>query len=518
MDNIRLQIPAWGQLLGWWSLTALILWIRCEGIHMEGDPIVYARLAFLDSQGLPPWQEWTFTTRTGLLAPLSWIISWAGVSTASLLAWPVAAFFLLVTAIWIRRNSLPVHEAWILTGLLLLPWPSAYAVRLFPDALMMIFASLAILSIPEKMVTRQEIVWRSVLIGLFLTISLLCKLTVLYLVPVWMILVYQDETQRRNWRVHVGALITSASLLGILFLADSPFFDRFINIDQDHNLSPFSYSWDQPEAMINRLLLEPFQSFWANPGIAILIFPVLLGLLRPGKESRWMTWGFLLLLALHWVGSSSLTRYTPLPADPRMWILMSIPMMLLSASGLQWLWSEHTEWPRPFLILWGVILVLVGVGAVLMRNPGYHLALLVGLLLLPVRWQLNFRIISFLILMSTWLGYQGWNRSEAYYQRSEQQLIRGYLSEEQPILVDPVLKFGEFLYTDDSEQLTPWPADIPVTPGTLFLWNGTRAEQANLFSDRIQIPPYLSELEQSWELIASDSLFDLRLYQLPERP
>lgn len=168
-----------------------------------------------------------------------------------------------------------------------------------------------------------------------LVLAALMKLSALYLVPLvfaWM--VYNRFSLKHS--VHATAIAFGMCLLSLLFyrhfFGDAWF--RLNIIEEDHNLSIFSYHEAGISELLKRLLLGPLPilaefSAW---GIVVLV-SVLTAIRNVGnlKKNFWLFFA-LGYLALNWLGTTSLSAYNPLPVVHRMWTGSFLVCLVLLAN------------------------------------------------------------------------------------------------------------------------------------------------------------------------------------------
>ncbi len=523
------RLPPWNhwpkhvQLLLILITASVIGWVRFHGISLEGDPAAYARLAYLDSQGLPPWTEWTFTQRQGLLAPVSFIVSIFGPQMWAFVIWPWICLVMLSLVIWwIFEGKLQ----FILLCLLLLgPWPAAYGLQLLPDLPMMAFATVGLALLPHVSATSLKKSWLwGIGFTLAMFISSLCKLTVLYLLPLLAGLIIMDLIHKRNQLFWKSALLSGSLILAAYWgwqMLEGGFVDRLAQIEQDHNSSPFSYSWQDRSGMLRRIFVEPIVSFFGNPGVGILLFPAIAALFSGHQYLKPVLIVFLYFLGIHWLGSTSLSHYSPLPADPRMWILISIPLLVLAGIGLKSA-STISNISKREAGLWAAMMFSFAMLAWLVPLPGITIALVAGIVFLPVPAIRKWISVSYIGFLLLWLGYHTINRDNRYYQRQEVEMLHKYVPGSATLYADPILEFSSFQYEAQGiPPISQWPDSLPTSSESgdiFFLWNGFRDEQANLYEDRIAPPFYFDDIRSSWELVEQIDPFDIRLYKHPGQP
>lgn len=270
--------------------------------------------------------------------------------------------------------------------------------------------------------------------------------------------------------------------------------------------------------MVQRILVEPFVFFFANPGVGILLFPAAAAFFSSHRWLKPATISFLYLLGIHWLGSTSIAHYSPLPADPRMWVLISMPLILLAGIGLETAASSFRQ-AQPERWVWaGMVVVMLLLGWCF-SLPGVLVTLISAMIFVPIRFTRNWAPAAFACLLLFWLGYNVFNKDNRYYQQREIRLLQDQLSDSAMLYADPILAFSSFLYeTEGIGPIRPWPDGLPENhdfDDVYFLWNGFRTEQANLREDRIVPPSYFDDIRSSWELVGQIEAFEIRLYKHP---
>ncbi len=508
------------QALGWGLLAALTGWFYFEGVSLEGDPVAYAKLAAWQAEGRNIVPEGTFAHRWSFLLPLTWLTHLAGPDIRILVLWPWLSFFAMGLLMGWMLRPVPGIQRRTLILLIASPWLASFSVQLYPDLLTTALSLSAVLFLPHP-AWGARISWpgwaKGLAFGSLLFFGFLAKITVLLLGP-WLVWQFVRDVRSRQhfgfWAAAMTILfLFLAGWLGYFWLTTGNAFYPLEQIEYDHNASPFSYHWEDRDQMWRRLWLDPWLLLLGHPAVGVLLFAAVAGMFAPGLSWRELSWFWLYLLVVHWFASTSLSRYTPLPTELRMWMFLAPPTLVLAARGL-------TRTTAPQRAEWLIWLLMMGVDCWLLLKfqvKGAWITLAAGLVWVPISMVRRWVGICFPVLLGLWLVYQAGRRDERYYQHRELLLLGRHVPPGSTLLVDPALLYGDFLY----EHLLPlhlieWPPTLDSAGGQTryFLWNGFRTRQNNLREARFSSPSYFDSLQQQASPIAIDSLFDIRLYAL----
>ena len=508
------------QATGWLLLAALTGWFYFEGVSLEGDPVAYAKLAAWQAEGRSIVSEGTFAHRWSFLLPLVWLTELAGPDPRVLVLWPLLSFFIVMGCMaWVLRPQ-PTLQRWALALTVGSPWLASFSVQLYPDLLTAALSFASVLFLPQA-AWADRISWpggfKGIAFGSLLFLGFLAKITVVLLGP-W--LAWQCIRDMRNkqhfdfWgAAAVSVALLLAGWLGYFCLVTDNALFPLEQIERDHNSSPFSYHWTEPDRMWRRLWLDPWILLVGHPAVGVLLFAAVAGMFAPGIRWRELSWFWLYLLVIHWFASTSLSRYTPLPTELRMWMFLAPPTLVLAARGL----TRTTPPQRAEWVIWLLLIAMACWLLLKFQVKGAWITLAAGLVWVPLSIVRRWVGISFPVLLGAWIVYQAGRRDERYYQHRELSMLAGQVPAGSILWVDPALLYGDFLY----EHLLPldlkeWPVmlDSVRDETTYFLWNGFRSRQNNLREARFSPPSYFDSLQQQASPVAFDSLFDIHLYAI----
>jgi hypothetical protein len=209
----------------------------------------------------------------------------------------------------------------------------------------------------------HQSIFRAAIFCCCLFIALLTKLAIVLVFPFILLVAIQDIRTGKNtrfwiWAIGIGLLLISFLLVGYTWYTGDPFY-RWHGIEQEHNISPWSYYGKSWQEIALRLSVYPPAFFLQAIGIGV---PLILGLLWVRKFDIRLQrlpdflWAYLLtLLITHWLGSSSFSYYNPLLLTERMWLLLIPPASLLSIYVLKdWQDTSSPKWIEGVIIVAGL--------------------------------------------------------------------------------------------------------------------------------------------------------------------
>lgn len=170
--------------------------------------------------------------------------------------------------------------------------------------------------------SQQHKTYWLLLAAIALCLASLMKLSALYLAPLMALWLVLQKPPLRHL-LHAMASIFGIGMLSLLFYQEY-FGDAWFRlhiIEQDHNVSIFSYRNADGNALLKRLLLGPIPILAEFSAWGILVLTGLLVAFRKVRMIKTDFWLFfaLGLLLLNWLGTTSFATYNPLPVVHRMW-------------------------------------------------------------------------------------------------------------------------------------------------------------------------------------------------------
>ncbi len=247
-------------------------------------------------------------------------------------------------------------------------------------------------------------------------IALLCKLTAIFILPFYFFLFVKSIL---NCSIDFSGAAISLCFwfqsigFGLLFLlgylvvyqyVTGDFLFRFHLVEANRYADALSYFDKSFDKLFIRLTYEPifmflkagyFVNFWlAIPIIFSVLFPIAADFSLQKNENKMKFWTHLLIfmLAFYWFGSTSLSVYSPIPLDYRMFVIISPIMAIIAALGLQQSFSNKSY--QTIYIVGFFIAALIS--KFYLHSPNYLIYSLLAILFLCMR----FAIIIFSLQVS----------------------------------------------------------------------------------------------------------------------
>ncbi len=330
------------------SFLFLLVWFFANDGLAFWDDYTYLNFANQINQGSFEITNNHFTSRIGLLYPVSWIIELFGINAYTITIFPMLCGLILLNLFfWIGDRA--GHWIGLLGGLFLLAdyHTITFVTHLFPEIPIALGVFGALLC--YDVVNRKEGDYRllALLSALLLFGAFLIKTSIFIAVPLFAFLLINDFRRRKN----KGFWYISVSLLAFFFLLHGfwykelfgDFFYRFNNISDNHEATVKTFFDKESLTIIKRLTYLPFLGFLKGGFFIPLGFalPAFLTLKKNDwsldkPEKLWPIAG-LLIIASWWFISTNWKYYSPMPVDTRH-ITFIIPVMILSGA---YFWSDH---------------------------------------------------------------------------------------------------------------------------------------------------------------------------------
>lgn len=313
------------------------------------DDITYARYAFKLTQGQLILNEETFSHRLGLIVPTAVAYLAAGVNDFTTLWFPMGCTIgTLVAMAFMLYTRQPRLALWAV-GLCTLDFYTIFfSNKLYPDVALTLAALLAVLSL-----YKRNHAWRWSLLFSFANLwGFVCKETIVYLLPFYLLVALSDLKQRQNGTFWMRAFGIGIPLLiayfGFYFVVKGNPLYRFQIIQEGHYVASYNYFHKPAAALIPRLTYEPLLML-IHSGMFIAVLPAVFALFRKRfwHFFQWdeaLFWSRLAFggLAMFWFFTTSFAYYNPNALFPRM-ILFLIPFFsIASAHVLQHLTARKT--------------------------------------------------------------------------------------------------------------------------------------------------------------------------------
>lgn len=467
----------------------LFAYLNQHGIRLS-DQYLYAKNAYLISIDDFQLTNSVFNNRLWVLFPTAIFLQLLGLKYYVFSLWPFINYLILVLSTWFLTKAYKPSIALAVVALLSFnPLLINLSVDLLPDIIMVAFAtsSVYLLYAGRKQPASQLLVL-SIGCALTLFLAFLAKETVVFLVPFFGLILLKDLWERKHlrfWTVTIvfGVLIF-AIYLGSYYQITGNALYRFAGIEGEHNVSQvWSYHGKPLSEIIARITYLPLVLLNSSPHYSYLFLLFFLSLTskRIRKDDFMMFFGSYLffLLFIHWLASTSLSSYNPLPTSPRMWILLLPPLCILGGYAVINLKDllQKTKIVLPlfiisFLITVGFFILQAEIGYLFSAAYAFMLILLnLGYKYLKGKYTTYILIFSPLILLQVLLGILYQKNKADYF--SELKIIQHLaLAENQVILGDGPLSNRFDLYFN----FTP-PQDFNIRNWREFSFDSLKNEE-----------------------------------------
>lgn len=334
-------------------IIVILLVVICSYLNQQGvrlsDQYLYAKNAYNIANGDFYISPSVFYNRFGVTLPTAVFIKFFGFNYYIITLWPLFSFLLLLFATYkFSLKFAPNYVNYIVLLMALNPLLLKQSADLLPDLIMMSFSTISIYLL-FWVTNSQDSITQNIKVALMFTISFfiatLAKETTVYLIPFVVFVLVYNLKKRINLSFWIFTILFSI-ILGGVYLGGYKYFTgdilyRLNGIEQEHNISTvWSYHNSSLGELFYRISIGPLIFLFTSHYFSFYLF---LGILSIGKLNKhffkkiylncfkhFFTIYFLYLLLIHWLGSTSLSSFNPLPLVARMWILLIPPLCLLA--------------------------------------------------------------------------------------------------------------------------------------------------------------------------------------------
>jgi len=328
-----------------WLVVILLfyvaLWLMCPQEFIPSDPWYYSKRSFAIIQGLGFGDNYIFSHRLGVTVPVAVIYSLFGADILTTNLWPLCTALMVIVIVWL---ALPDQKSKIIGALLCLTSVPLLknSVTLFPDLIATPFMAFSSLLLFRRKQGMGQGFWLAMplLAIASLFFAFLAKESAYWVLPLWFFALFSDRKdhdfalllRRFYWPVVcAGAVLGVSYLVFCQFVWGSPLahFQAVQNLTGAHQ-----WSWDKATAMVlaKRLTIDPVILFIRQYG-GILSMTVLGGLFAPKSIKPWVYYTVCCVM-FFWFGSTSFTRYEPMPIFERMTVPALPGFYILAAYAL----------------------------------------------------------------------------------------------------------------------------------------------------------------------------------------
>jgi 4-amino-4-deoxy-L-arabinose transferase-like glycosyltransferase len=434
-------------------LFALTIYFLREPIFYS-DQGSYTYFSWQLTQGHIVLDKVTFANRLGILFQEALFIKLFGVSNFTVLLPHILTTIIAVAFSYKVLKSFftePVALAFCCLYFFN-PLTIHLTTSLLPDMLFTNFIWISFLIYVNARKNNNDKILTGILFSVCFIMSFLIKETVVYYAVLFAVFAIYDLLKKRMQKFWTaaffcGTIFVVAYLLFYKLKTGDAFF-RLTIIETQYNVTGLL-------KLLKRVTYKPIiDIFIEQPGFSILFFPLIIFLLTKNIFSqnplKIFTLSFLLILILHWIGSTSLKTFNPLPLVGRMWMDMRPFIILFTILAIHYSVINKIFKIKILVVAFALILVLI----TLKNKPAFRYDLIVFIGILPFILSGKFsnsylkNIPIFIYCLFTFGVSFYIYRSNPSYARSEkiEQKIIGSLKDDARILVltDDRLSSPEF--------------------------------------------------------------------------
>lgn len=355
-----------------WLILVLLVYVAFWFVYPQefiaSDPGAYSSRAFTIIQNFSFGNGDVFDQRLGVTIPVALFYSTLGVNILTTNLWPLLAALLVIVTVWL---ALPDNKSKIVGALLCLTSIPLFqsSIALYPDIIAAAFmASSSLILFNRDKFTQSG---KAGLLAPFAAVSLLfiaflAKESAYWVLPLWAVALSADLKAKNGLLhgFHLPAILAGIFLGGIYLV-----FCKVIWGDplaRFHSIQALTgqhlWSWDKAPAgaLLNRLTTAPASLFRDQYGILTLLSAIIGLSIAPRPLKPWGQYAICCLL-FFWFGSTSFTRYEPMPLVDRMTLPLLPAFYVLAAFAISSL-SRITEKAKSINQLVPIVLVLGFVG------------------------------------------------------------------------------------------------------------------------------------------------------------
>lgn len=337
-------ISPWRLRLVLLSAAALFaaMWAFYPQEFVASDPWAYSSRAYAILTGLDFGPNHPFSHRLAVTLPTALFYGVLGVNIWTTDLWPLCASLLIIAVIW---TALPTAWSKIIGALLCVTSVALIhaSTALLPDIIAgaLMAASALLLFRRRRQLTARRWTWTFACAPVLLAfLAFEAKESAYWLLPLWIAAVWSDSRDAewpRMWRrFYVPALLTGV-VLGGAYLAFCAFVwgSAFARLSAIQSLTgQHLWAWDHASRweLMKRLTIAPVELLTLQYGAPVLALAALGVVLAPASLQPWC-WYTAACLLFYWFGSTSLTRYEPMPLTERMTLPLLPGLYILAAYG-----------------------------------------------------------------------------------------------------------------------------------------------------------------------------------------
>ncbi|KAA9340750.1 ArnT family glycosyltransferase [Adhaeribacter soli] len=352
------------------AFTLAYFFLAHEGFYFNDD-YGYARMAGEVLHGNFQFQDLPSYHRLLIFVPTAFFYKLFGISIFTTTLWTLLCTLgcsFLIYFIFRKEDKQLTCWALVLFGLQFHTlFLSTY---LFPDNILMFFALAAAGTLYVARREERNPVWYAALFVLTNFAALLCKETIVWYLPFYLLVAFSDFSRKKHsifWSVSTGL---GAAVLFLYLLTYKihfgSFLYRFTMVENTNLVMENNFIKDANASLLPRLTYAPVLFLMGAGFFLPLTFcfrffrkNAFSEMQKLSGESFWLLLTLLVLL-LFWFGSTSMNYYNPITLVPRMATPLFAPLAIAAAYQL------HRYFQEPKGELWFIIPLMTA--AVLLRS------------------------------------------------------------------------------------------------------------------------------------------------------
>jgi hypothetical protein len=321
-------------------LLHIAFWVIKKPPQPSSDDLVYVENAKAMLAGEYHLVESPKSHRLVVIAPVALLINVFGESPWVISAWPLLCSCLTLVTLFafLARHSGLTHA--FAAGLLLATntLQIDYSDSLFPDVIVAMFAFWFVMQIFLARL-RAGHHWIQIIaaVVLFYT-GYLAKEIIIFVLPfvfVQMIMDVKTKAHITFWKKFTAAIVLGAiAFVGVYYLLSGQLNFLYDTVQTRH--SEF-YALDSFRKIVRRITYGPAMMIGENVGYIVLfllaIHFVMTGAWRKqdgaNKTIRFFLLYFVVLLLTYWFAPISLSQFSFIHLDPRMWMMLLVPLYII---------------------------------------------------------------------------------------------------------------------------------------------------------------------------------------------
>lgn len=305
----------------------VLLWLVYPQEFIASDPWLYSTRAFEISRGFQFGDGHVFDHRLGVTIPVavSYAVLGVGITTTNM--WPLCAALLIIVTVWVALPTASSKMTGAVICLTSIPLFKS-SLALYPDGIAAAFMALSSLLLFERkrliQANNASLLVTSGAVSL-LFVAFLAKESAYWVLPLWIYAALTDMKSSERallMRQFYLPLIATGTFLGVAYLGFcyTIWGDPLARFKSVQSLTgQHLWSWEDATIRdyIKRLTIAPIRLLTSQYSAHMLFFALCGFVIAPPSIRQWRYYTACCIL-FYWFGSTSFTRYEPMPLMERM--------------------------------------------------------------------------------------------------------------------------------------------------------------------------------------------------------